>query len=199
MSIRKARGARMRPLTAIIALVALAFLFAGCGPDAPQPKRAKKQAAAKGPVIPTLPALASGDAGLDEVTGSAEEVFDPKGLRNPFKPFFKLENVKKKKKSDRKVTAFVPKTPLQRFALEELRLVGIIWQGKKNPEALIQDPSGKGYNVRTGTYVGDRGGKIVRIRKDVIVIEERTVDVLGEQIIKQNTMKLHKPENEVNP
>ena len=118
------------------------------------------------------------------------------GLRDPFQPFIKLETKEKKKVRPQ---VFVPKTPLQRFATEELRLVGIIWAEQGRSKALIEDPQGKGYVVGTGTLVGDRGGRIVRIEPEQAVIEEKIVDLFGEENLSVVTMTLRKPEGEVNP
>ena len=86
---------------------------------------------------------------------------------------------------------FVPKTPLQRYALDELRLVGIVWAEERS-KALIEDPKGKGYYVGAGTYVGDQGGKIIRINKDMLLVEERNTDLMGAESVKQITLTLHK-------
>jgi type IV pilus assembly protein PilP len=146
--------------------------------------------------MPSLPALAVGGQELGELTGNEEISFDPKGLRNPFKPFIKMK-APAKKKTAKSAEKIVIRTPLQRFALEQLALVGIFWSKDSKPNALIQDPDGKGYNVRIGTYVGDRGGIIVGINSKEILVEERTVDILGEPIIKQEKIMLHKSGNEV--
>ncbi len=148
-------------------------------------------------VQPALPASAGAENTLTRPGVVDESLFDPKMLRNPFKPFLKLIATPSAKTM--KPVAFVPKTPLQRFALADLKFVGIVWSKKLNPQVLIEDPRGKGYSVPTGTFVGNLGGKIVDIKQDEVVIEERLVDVFGEENVQKTTIKLHKPENEVNP
>ena len=124
-------------------------------------------------------------------------VYNPQGLRDPFQPFIRLRPEKKAaKKAPEK---FVPKTPLQRYALEELKLVGVVWRDGKGSRALVEDPEGKGYIVRVGTLIGDRGGKIVSIRPDRVEVEERVIDILGEERINRVSMRLHTPEGEVRP
>jgi type IV pilus assembly protein PilP len=135
----------------------------------------------------------------DETAEEAEAptfAYEPAELRDPFQPFIKLDTKTKKKARPQ---IFVPKTPLQRFATEELHLVGIIWGEGGRARALIEDPQGKGYVVGTGTLVGDRGGRIVRIEPEQAVIEERIVDLFGEENLSVVTMTLRKPEGEVNP
>jgi type IV pilus assembly protein PilP len=179
----------MSALRKTAAAVGLAALVAcGSEPPAPAPAQAPQPkvtppptetVAPAPPVQPTVP----------------EFTFDPKGLRDPFEPFIKLEAKPKEKKA----TAFVPKTPLQRYAVEELRLVGVIWAGSAKSVALVEDPEGKGYVVSSGTLVGDRGGRVVRIQPDRVDVEERFVDLFGDENVKVATMTLRKPEGEVNP
>jgi type IV pilus assembly protein PilP len=190
----------MRSLFVLLASSLFLIGLAGCGSDPVPLNRAKAPAA---PVavkvksaLPSLPALAGGGQQLSDLTGNEEISFDPKGLRNPFKPFLKMK-APKKKTSTKAMEKIKLRTPLQRFALEQLSLVGIFWSKDMAPNALIQDPAGKGYNVGIGTYVGDRGGKIVKINPKEILVEERTVDILGEPIVKQEKIMLHKFGNEV--
>lgn len=182
----------MSPL-AKTAMVAGVVLLAACGaepPPAPAPAAAPK-APAEAPAT-----TAAAPAAAPAVEQPAEPAFeyDPKGLRDPFEPFVKLEE--KKKEAPK---AFVPKTPLQRYALEEIRLVGVIWADGGKSVALVEDPEGRGYAVGGGAWIGDRGGRIVRIRPDGVDVEERFVDLFGEENVKVVSMALHKPEGEVNP
>jgi len=119
-------------------------------------------------------------------------IYDPTGLRDPFEPFIKLEEKKPVPK------AFVPRTPLQGYPADQLKLVGVVWGGDDTKaKALIEDPQGKGYAVGVGTLVGDRGGKVVRILPDRIVIEERFTDLFGEEKKNVANIMLHKSEGEV--
>ena len=53
--------------------------------------------------------------------------------------------------------------------------------------------------VGVGTQVGDRGGRIVRIQPDRVVIEERFTDLFGEEKKTVANMTLRKSEGEVGP
>jgi type IV pilus assembly protein PilP len=122
-------------------------------------------------------------------------IYNPVGLRDPFEPFIKIEE--KKAAPTQKIPPNAP--PLQRFTTEQLKLVGIVWSENGKSRALIQDPQGKGYVVGVGTSIGDKGGKIVRIQPDRVVIEERFADLFGEEKKNVANMMLHKPEGEVGP
>ncbi|GAB4267272.1 MAG: hypothetical protein Kow0092_20560 [Deferrisomatales bacterium] len=180
-----------------VAALAACLSLVLCACSTEPPPRPPATAAAPAAAKPAPKAVKPARKEPPEQAQQAEPpafVYDPVGLRDPFQPFIKLE-VKKKAKPQ----VFVPKTPLQRYAVEELRLVGILWARKGRAKALIEDPEGKGYVVSSGTLVGDRGGKVIEIRPEKVVIEERSVDLLGEENVKVVDMTLRKPDGEVSP
>ncbi len=189
-----------------VAAVAVALVFlTACGDKAPgkagkKPVQKVAKEAFKAPTVPSLPMLAAGQ-GLDDGPDQIKITFNPKTVRNPFRPFIKMEEKKKKRRKKDKLGRKIrtPRTPLERYTLQELKLVGILWSEVKRPEAIIEDPAGKGYTVRPGTHIGDQGGRVTRITKDAVLVEARTVDVLGEVIVDTSTLTLHKNENEVTP
>jgi type IV pilus assembly protein PilP len=84
----------------------------------------------------------------------------------------------------------IPRTPLERIDISQLKLVGIVVSADGN-KALFESASGKGYVVRQGDYIGTHAGKIVRIQKDRIVIEEEIEDVTGKVKIRKIELKLY--------
>lgn len=183
-------------LSAVVLLTASMLILSACGgePEPPPPAAPVAAPSAAKPVKDkNLPEMPPENA----ITVYDEKSFDPKLMRDPFKPFIKIDEKPREVKV--KPVVFVPKTPLQRFPLEELKFTGVIWSKSRTPEALIEDPVGKGYRVGVGTLVGNRGAKIVKILPENLVVEERVIDVLGEENINLITILLHKPENEVNP
>ena len=67
--------------------------------------------------------------------------------------------------------------PIQRLKLSELKLKGIIYNVKQ-PLALVEDPSGKGYILKVGDPIGPPPGKVKEIKKDRIIIEQVYIDIL---------------------
>lgn len=223
MVARKKDRDSTRPIITILAMLAFLTGMGGCDffaeekpPAKPAPAAAKPapakpaqaqpakpgeapQQQAQGQTVasPMLPGSAGAESTISRPGAVEDSAFDPVTLRNPFKPFIKLE--KQKDGKTLKPVPFVPKTPLQRFTLAELKFVGIIWADKIKPKVMIEDPRGKGYVLESGGMVGSLGGKITSIKKDEVIIEEKMVDVLGEESVQITTIKLHKPENEVNP
>src|SRR3990172_7547070 len=107
--------------------------------------------------------------------------------RNPFKSFIV--------KVTEKPTVAVPKTPLQRYELEQLKLVAIIW-GVNSSIAMVEAPDGKGYSIRKGDLIGNRNGKVRRIEKDRVVVEERFAEASGEVTTNEFLIKLPLPKGE---
>ena len=104
--------------------------------------------------------------------------YDPAGKHDPFESPFEGEieqrlGMTPKKKQIRKKR--VPLTPLQRIELSQLKLVAVILASSGN-KALVEDPSGKGYIVSQGTYVGQNFGRVKQILKDRIIVQGEVED-----------------------
>jgi len=123
--------------------------------------------------LPTPPpAAASTSSGTPEPAATPANLlaniiedynYDPKGKRDPFEPFSAVPKGA--------ATAEGPMFPLQKFDLSQLKLIGIIWDNH-NPKAMILDPNGKGYIIRTNERVGRNNGYVARIREGEIVVVE---------------------------
>jgi type IV pilus assembly protein PilP len=84
---------------------------------------------------------------------------------------------------------------LERLDLSQLKLVGIILASSGN-RALVEESSGKGYVIKKGTYIGTNSGKVVKIKKEKVVVEEEFEDVFGKTKLRQREIKLPKPPGE---
>jgi type IV pilus assembly protein PilP len=110
-------------------------------------------------------------------------VYDSRGRRDPFaQPI-----------DDRPATqglAHGPLLPLQQFDLNQIRLVGIIWD-VAHPRAMLKDPSGKTHIVGQNTKIGPRNGYIAVIREGEMVVVE-TIDRDGKLISTSQVVKIAK-------
>jgi type IV pilus assembly protein PilP len=120
------------------------------------------------------------------------KAYDAKDKIDPFEPLFKEKPVIAKKKINKKR---IPRTPLERIDLSQLKLVGIIMASSGN-RALVEESSGKGYVIKKGTYIGINSGKVVKIKKEKVVVEEEFEDVFGKTKLRQREIKLPKPPGE---
>jgi Tfp pilus assembly protein PilP len=80
-------------------------------------------------------------------------------------------------------------SPLERFELGQLKVVGIIWDVKE-PRAMIEDTAGLGYTVLLGTPIGGSQGKVKAIRRNEVIIEESFEDFSGKKKTREVSMKL---------
>lgn len=166
---------------AVLYLISAAFVFVtGCGGGGTTTTVAPK---------PKAPADERGRPEASRVVGKVEaekrdEVeysYVAEGKPDPFKPFIQLIPVKEASRN-------VPLTPLQRYEVSQLKLVAVMSISGGNV-ALIEDSSGKGFFLKAGTPVGKNDGKVVKILKDRVIIEETFQDILGQP--KQNEVVLN--------
>lgn len=116
------------------------------------------------------PAAAAGDR--ENKSGLTDGVqIAPMGRRDPFRPI--TLNVRAASTRRRENLS-----PLERFEIGQLKLVGIVWN-VKGPTALVEDSSGLGYSVKVGTPIGANDGKVKEIRREGLIVEEFFVDLYG--------------------
>lgn len=104
------------------------------------------------------------------------------GKRDPFFPPFRTTESEPLETDE-------PKTPLQRFDIGQLKLVGVIWEAEE-PKALIEDSGGLGYIVTRGTLIGSRGGVVKNIEPKKITIEEYQTDFFGKRQAQERELRL---------
>jgi len=168
----------------IILSVVLLFLMAGCGgggtPPPPLPSKSKPLAQEKKKEGPTKAAEAKEPERKEE----SEYSYNPIGKPDPFKPFIQLAS----REGARKLA-----TPLQKFDISQLKLVAIISTSHGNV-ALVEDATGKGYILKKGTWVGKNDGKVTKILRDKVIIEEVYQDIFGQTKTSEISLLLHKVE-----
>jgi hypothetical protein len=80
-------------------------------------------------------------------------------------------------------------SPLERFELGRLKIVGIIWD-LKEPRALIEDTAGLGYIVKVGTPIGSNDGTVKAIGRSEVIVEEFYEDASGVKRKRDVSMRL---------
>ena len=80
-------------------------------------------------------------------------------------------------------------SPLERFELGQLKIVGIIWD-LKEPRALIEDTAGLGYIVKVGTPIGSNDGTVKAIGRSEVTVEEFYEDASGAKKKRDVSMRL---------
>jgi type IV pilus assembly protein PilP len=80
-------------------------------------------------------------------------------------------------------------SPLERFELGQLKIVGVIWD-LKEPRALIEDTAGLGYIVKVGTPIGGNDGTVKAIGRSEVIVEEFYEDSSGARRKRDVSMRL---------
>ena len=161
------------------------FLIGACGggtPSSSPPLKTKSPAVEKKKEEATKVA----EKKEPEKKEEAEYSYNPAGKPDPFKPFIQLTPVRDASRSG-------PLTPLQKYDISQLKLVAIISTPEGNI-ALIEDATGKGYFLKKGTWVGKNDGKVTKILKDKVIIEEVYQDIFGQTKTNEISLFLHKVE-----
>lgn len=164
--------------------IALLFLTGACGGGAPPsspPSKAKSPAVEKKKEEPTKVA----EKKEPEKKGEVEFSYNPAGKPDPFKPFIELAPVRSSRT--------VPLTPLQKYDISQLKLVAILSTPEGNV-ALVEDGTQKGYFLKKGTWIGKNDGKVTKILKDRVIVEEVYQDIFGQMKTNEVTIMLHKAE-----
>ncbi|MCU0559960.1 MAG: pilus assembly protein PilP [Desulfobacterales bacterium] len=122
--------------------------------------------------------------------------YDPKGKVNPFEPLLKDESAAVAIRVRTPTDPNRPKTPLEKLDLGQLKLVAIIATPTGN-RAMVEESTGKGYIIKTGTFIGLNSGKVVDIKEGKVLVEEEFEDVYGKAIVQKKEITLPKPPGEL--
>ncbi len=114
-------------------------------------------------------------------TQPEEQAYNPSGRRDPFRPFT----------LDLRPEARTQLTPLQRYELGQLSVVGTVWE-LNPPRAMLEDSIGMGFIVTIGTPIGRNGGVVTAIEPQRVVVEERVLDFYGKEQINRIVMETPK-------
>jgi type IV pilus assembly protein PilP len=161
---------RRLAISLIVIILPLALISCGDEPadtnvrataKMPAPKKVVKKRAAKKKAVVVAKAKA-GEPAIREA------------LRNPFLSYITPEATTEER----------VRGPLECCELGLFRLMAVI-SGIDNPRALIMAPDGKKYITKKGDIIGLKSGKIVKIAKNKVVVEERMKDSSGATVVKE--------------
>ena len=120
-------------------------------------------------------------------------VYDPAGKVDPFKPFIEAKREKSVGKEQKRTT---PLTPLEKYDINDLKLVGIAAAADGKNIAMVEDAEGKFYPVVSGTPIGLNRGRVSKIMDNQIIIIEEIEDFAGKHKVKHSVMKLKEKSEE---
>ncbi len=131
----------------------------------------------------------------EEMVKEANQVkkYDPKDRVDPFIPLLteKQEIAKGGESGEDKPKRML--TPLEKMDLSQIKLVAVV-QMKGRALAMVEEASGKGYEVKLGTYMGKNGGQVSAINAENIVVKEYFKDFKGKRRERFQEIKFHNNE-----
>ena len=120
------------------------------------------------------------------------DVYVAKSSLDPFKPLIQEKKetpapakIKKPAKPQRILT------PLEKMELSQIKLVAVVIMGNRKI-AMVEEATGKGYEVGIGTYMGKNEGQVVDITFDAIVVKEIVTDYKGNHSERLQEIKMQK-------
>ncbi len=154
----------------------------GCAPDEPQvqPQQSLKEKllAQKKEVLEKYAAgKKDADKGTETQPAEPPYSYSSAGKADPFRPLLVDTAAKKALESRSQDREFL--TPLQKYELKDLKLVAVV-VSENGPTAMLEDPTGYGYVVRTGMLVGPNEGVVERVTRTGIIVKEKIYNSLGE-------------------
>ncbi|MBF0458146.1 MAG: pilus assembly protein PilP [Nitrospirae bacterium] len=145
------------------------------------------------------PPAPAAPAAMDNETASAltplaieRYIYESSGRRDPFMPLV-----------DKKLPASAPAkvnkppralSPLEEPDLKSIALKGIVMDAK-NKYAVVEI-KGKTYVITEKTYLGNEGGRVVKINNDRLIVEVVKYDELGKEIKSLQSIQLRKEDQE---
>lgn len=111
--------------------------------------------------------------------------YDPTGKRDPFTPFRTVRIV-----APNVTRPLEELEPLQRWDLERLQVVGILWD-VRSPRAMIRDPDGGLFTIVKNSKIGRNEGFVAAIREGEIVVVE-TIYAEGNPTKESRVLELKK-------
>lgn len=151
-------------------LMCLTLIFAGCKDKKMEPPLSvPDKVSQKAEAAPPAPGM-TGEMEMPE-----KYSYNPTGKPDPFKPFISEDKAGDKSKT---VSSSSVALPLQSLEVGQLTLVAVITNSRE-PYAMVEDASGRGYILRTGSRVGTQEGVVTGILADRVVVTETLKDFTG--------------------
>lgn len=167
----------------LLIFVCLALLPIGCEKKSSPPPQPATQAK---PVVKPLPPVQKQQSSAKVAVNTMPQ-FDFSNKKDPFKPFV-VET--KKVKPEIKGGSSFGGLPIQNYEVNQFKVLGII-TGLKENNALVVDPAGKAYVVKSGMEIGKNNGRITRIDTASIEVFEQYRDDGGR--FRKRTVRISLP------
>lgn len=172
-------------LQLLFCLLVTILLVAGCKKKdvTPNPPQVQKPAQPNAQIASV--AVVQKQLSSPKVNVNSKSAYNFRSKKDPFKPLI-TEPEPTAAKAPSKIKGR-DALPIQSHEVDKFVVTGII-TGLKENKALVIDPAGKGYVVKTGMLIGLYGGRITQITATSVIVTENYSD--GK---KQKTRKIVMP------
>ena len=165
----------------VVALVTVATLVSGCNKKEPTPVTAPPASVQSKPQ--QAKAVQRPVSSVKLAPSQSANQFDFSGKKDPFKPDIALKAATAPLPEDIK-KALQGGLPIHSFDVSQFRLIGVVTGGKEN-QAMVVDPNGKGYVLKTGMTIGKNDGRVTAVRINGVDVVEQFRDDSG-RVRKEN-------------
>lgn len=138
----------MKPFVIVTGFAALAFAAAACTPDKALEVANTGSAAAPPPAAVDAGAATAAPSAMPRMEFAENDFVESDRNRDPFRSFASIMSPEVKKVANVQKDVVLPQ-----YSLDELKLVAIV-TGGEYPRAMVVDPSGKGWVIKRGDWVG---------------------------------------------
>lgn len=173
-----------RKLRAVLLLLMLTA--AGCSKTEPPTPPAPSTKAEPVKVLP-MPVQKQ----ISSVVGdhSTDMPFDFSNKKDPFKPFIEPKSALPVAATPSRKSLL----PIHSYDVRQFRVIGVVMGGKVN-QAMVIDPSGKGYVLKAGMTIGKNEGRVTAIASNGIEVLEQFRDDNGR--VRKERIKITLPRKE---
>ena len=174
----------------VVALVTVATLVSGCNKkDEPAPAAAPAVSGQSKQQPTTAVQKPVSSSTVKLAPSQPANQFDFSGKKDPFKPAIATKVAAAPVPEDMK-KALQGGLPIHSFDVSQFRLIGIVTGAKEN-QAMVVDPTGKGYVLKKGMTIGKNDGRVTAVGMNGVEIVEQFKDDSGR--VRKETIKITLP------
>lgn len=182
-------------LVLLFCLTGAILVTGGCKKKEEPPKAPQVQAAAQPPVQPKPAPPVQKPLSTAKASTPAGVSLNFKAKKDPFKPLITAPDPSAAKAPAPVKLKIVDALPIQTHETTKFTVTGII-TGLRENKALIIDPLGKGYVVKTGMLIGSGGGSITKITANSLEVSEPYADEKNRKKMRKIVLPLAKKSKE---
>ena len=109
------------------------------------------------------------------ILGQQQNYFDFSSKKDPFKPYIVAVNTPE---GTSRKNANISNLPIHSYEVTQFRLLGVVLEANGN-RAMVADPQGRGYVLKTGMTIGKNNGRVASITSGGVDVLEQYRDDSG--------------------